>query len=172
MENWKRSTLEINAFMTLFEKMITRDAGKIMQAQVAIHFIGNISKIPKRLHAQMHQMELDTKHFPTKVYFALSYGGKDEILNACRTASQNMTKTELKNITEQQFEKFLWTADIPDPEIVIRTGGRKRLSNFFMWKTTYSEIFFLDILWPDFSKRTLKRVIKNYMEKIQVNKGI
>ncbi|MGB0925202.1 MAG: polyprenyl diphosphate synthase [Minisyncoccia bacterium] len=172
MENWKRSATEINAFMKLFEKMLTKHVDRILDAQAAIRFVGNISKIPKRLHKQMRQIEHDTKHFPTKVYFALSYGGKDEIVHAVRDASQTMTKKQLQTITEKQFEKFLWTSDIPDPELVIRTGGRKRLSNFFLWKTTYSELFFLNSMWPDFSRATLKRVIKKYTDKTQINKGV
>lgn len=172
LENWKRSKFEVNAFMLLFEKMFSDDLNKLLRAKVAVKFIGDISKIPKRLHKILYKVENETKHFKTKVFFALSYGGQDEIIHGCREASKNMNKKQLSKITKKQFENFLWTKDIPDPDLVIRTGGRKRLSNFFLWKISYSEIYFIDTMWPAFSKKILNRIVKHYIDKVEINKGI
>ena len=170
-ENWNRSKNEVNILMILFEKVFTEKIEEFINMEVSVKFVGSINKFSKKLQKIIKDTEEKTKHFKTKVFFAASYGGRAEIVDAVKNAGKDLTKKELEKMTEKKFESFLWTADIPDPEIIIRTGGNRRLSNFLLWKGAYSEIYFLNTLWPDFSKKLLGKILEHYYKKVKINKG-
>ncbi len=170
-ENWKRTKEEIQNILSLFEHMFIKESGKILEKKVSIKFIGNLNKFPKFLEKKMLELEDKTKDYKTKVFFAISYGGKDEILQAVKDISQKLKSDEILELNEEKFEKYLQSANIPEPEIIIRTGGNKRLSNFLLWKSAYSELFFIDTLWPDFSKKKFEEILEKYKNSVKINRG-
>ncbi len=146
MENWNRTKIEVKTLLLLFEDMFFKQMDKILEKKVSVKFIGSLEKFPKKLQKKMLELEEKTKQHKTKVFFAVSYGGRDEILQAVKNISKKLTKFEIKKLTEEKFGEFLQSSEIPEPEIIIRTGGDKRLSNFLLWKSAYSELFFIDTL--------------------------
>lgn len=170
-ENWNREKNEVKILLSLMEKVFEKKSNETEEKKVSVKFIGSLEKFPKKLQKIMQEVEEKTKHFKTKVFFATSYGGRAEIVEAVKSIGKNLNKKELEKMTEKKFESFLWTADIPDPEIIIRTGGNRRLSNFLLWKGAYSEIYFLNTLWPDFSKKLLGKILEHYYKKVKINKG-
>ncbi len=171
MENWKRTKIEVKALMMLFEDMFISKVDRILEKKVAVKFVGSLEKFPKKLHKKMLELEEKTAKYKTKIFFAISYGGRDEIIQGIKRVSEDLTKKEIKKLTEKKFQKYLQSVEIPEPEIIIRTGGDKRLSNFLLWKSAYSELFFIDTLWPDFSKKEFENILETYKKKVRVNKG-
>ena len=115
----------------------------------------------------MAELEAETAHNQQiEIFFAVSYGGRAEIIEAIKT----LRPEQLANLTEQTFESSLWSAGLTDPELIIRTGGDHRLSNFLLWKSSYSELVFTQTKWPDFSQEELQSIIKNYQQ-VRINKG-
>lgn len=168
-ENWKRSKIELKALFTLFKKVFSSEFFDIKSlAGAEFKFIGDIEKFPKKLQNSMRQFEDDSKKTKTeiKVFLAVSYGGRPEIIEAIK----KIPAKDVKNLTEEKFEKFLWSSEIIEPEIIIRTGGAKRLSNFLLWKSAYSEIFFVKKFWPDFTKKDFLNILEKY-QKVLINKG-
>lgn len=164
-ENWNRTKLEVEALMSLFEYMLTDRLEDIMMKGVRIRFAGQRSMFSKRLQFLMTDAEEKTKKQKKTVWLCASYGGRLEIVEAAKKLSGQ------KNITEKSFEKALWTAELPDPDLIVRTGGNFRLSNFLMWKSAYSELLFLKTQWPAFKQKDLKKAIEWYEDNIQVNHG-
>ena len=152
-ENWNRTKFEIKILMDLFCNIFEKRWKEIEEKNVEINFIGEREKIPKKIKLILEKIEKENKKRKNekrmKAFFALSYGGRLEIVEAIK----KIPKKEINELTEKKFENFLWSNEIPDPEIVIRTGGHKRLSNFLLWKSAYSELFFINKLWPEFSKK-------------------
>ena len=142
-----------------------------MDKNVSLEFVGDLQKFPKQLEELMLDLQEKSRNNKYKVYFAVSYGGRLEIVEAIKKLSQELTKKEIIKLTKNKFEKFLWTAELPDPEIIIRTGGHRRLSNFLSWKSSYSEIVFLNTNWPTFNRREFKKILQNYRKNAQINKG-
>jgi len=171
MENWKRTKIEVKALMMLFEDMFISKVDRILEKKVAVKFVGSLEKFPKKLHKKMLELEEKTAKYKTKIFFAISYGGRDEIIQGIKRVSEDLTKKEIEKLTEKKFQKYLQSVEIPEPEIIIRTGGDKRLSNFLLWKSAYSELFFIDTLWPDFSKKEFENILETYKKKVRVNKG-
>ncbi|PID83137.1 di-trans,poly-cis-decaprenylcistransferase [Candidatus Campbellbacteria bacterium] len=172
-ENWNRSKMEVKILMKLFEKLFedwTRGVFKSLDAKVK--FVGRRSDFSKKNQKIMSNLEEETKNNKSiNVYFAASYGGRAEIVDGVKELVKTKTKKELEKLSEKEFEKFLWTKNLNDPEIVVRTGGDKRLSNFLLWKAAYSEIYFTKTKWPAFSKKEFKKILKDYRENTKVNKG-
>ncbi len=162
-ENWKRSKQEVDALMGLLEYMLTEKKEDILKQDVRIRFVGDITKIPKKLQKLIVEMESQTKKHTKTVWICLSYGGRAEIVTAANTITGTITETNL--------EKSLWTADMPDLDMVIRTGGNHRLSNFLLWKASYAELYFTKTKWPAFTKQHLKRSFEWYEKNIQINNG-
>ena len=171
MENWKRSKLEVKTLMLLFEDVFIEQMDVILEKEVSVKFVGSLHKFSRKLQKKMTELEEQTKHYKTKVFFAVSYGGRDEIVQAVKNIGESLGQKEIAKMTEKKFEKYLQSTDVPEPEIIIRTGGDKRLSNFLLWKSAYSELFFIDTLWPDFSKRHLSAIVGKYKKITRVNKG-
>ena len=158
-ENWNRTKEEIGKLMKLFEWALATRIKKLEKQEIRIMFIGERERFSEKLQKEMYSTEERTKQFDTTLVIALSYGGRSDILSAVR---QLVNKNE--EINEDSFSKYLWTKDIPDPDLIIRTGGEKRLSNFLLWQSAYSEIFFSNTLWPDFSKKEFRSILSEYSQ--------
>ena len=155
-DNWKRPKKEVNFLFELIRKSIKKNLKKVIRQGIKVNIIGKKKGLPKNI---MNTIKLiEKKTFYNKritLNLALNYGSKEEIINACKKISiEKNKKINIKN-----FEKKLYTKNIPDPEILIRTGGTKRLSNFLLWQLAYTEIFFIDKLWPDFNENDFNKII-------------
>ena len=158
-ENWSRPESEINFLFDLIRKSLKKEIKSIIKQGIKINIIGKKAGLPKDIKRTIKIIE--KKNFHNKVItlnLALNYGSKEEIINACKSFS----KTKKKEINVNSFEKKLYTKDMPDPEILIRTGGTKRLSNFLLWQLAYTEIFFVDKLWPDFNEKDFNKILNKF----------
>ena len=156
-ENWQRPKKEINYLFKLLENFLTKRLEDIHKQDIRIKILGN-KKFSKRLNFLLDFAEKKTKkNSKLQINLALNYGSKSELLNTFKKIKKNRIK-----INEKNFEKYLQTKNIPDPDILIRTGNTKRLSNFLLWQIAYSEIFFEKKLWPAFTKKDYIKIIKEY----------
>lgn len=152
-ENWHRERKEVFFLISLLRQMLDRRFKAFHLKQVKVKVIGDISSFPTDIQKKINEWIEKTK-FNTKitVNFALSYGGRDEIIRAIKKWHKNSRlKKQKQELTKEEFENYLDTAGQPDPELIIRTGGEKRLSGFLLWQVEYAELYFTDILWPDFT---------------------
>ncbi|MBL4739514.1 MAG: isoprenyl transferase [Sneathiella sp.] len=164
-ENWKRPEEEVNHLMGLFRFFIKREMNELNSAGVRINFIGNINKLPDDVQILVeYSVDLTKSNSKLVLTIALSYGGQEEIVNAARRLAEKVKTGELNldDISEEEFASSLDTAGIPDPDLLIRTSGEKRLSNFLLWQSAYSELVFMDVLWPDFKKEDLQQAVDEY----------
>ena len=166
-ENWKRPENEINFLFDLIRKHIKKNLKKIIKQGIKINIIGKRKKLPSDIVQSLKLIKKKTKkNDAITVNLALNYGSKEEIIDACRKfIFEKNNKINIKN-----FQKKLYTKSIPDPDILIRTGGVRRLSNFLLWQLAYTEIFFIDKLWPDFNENDFIKII-NKFHKIKRNFG-
>ena len=165
-ENWKRPEKEIKYLIKLLEKYISKEIKNLAEKNIKLKIIGNINKFPKSLKLKLRQAERLTKlNNKIQINVALNYGSKEEILSSVKKIYKLSLPINEKNITNN-----LYTANIPDPEILIRTGNRKRLSNFLLWQSSYTEIYFEKKLWPDFTKNDFRKIVLNF-SKIRRNFG-
>jgi undecaprenyl diphosphate synthase len=164
-ENWNRPQKEVNYLFNLLENFLSNKLEDLHKKNIKLKVIG-IKKFSKRLNKLLSSSERKTsKNTSLQINLALNYGSKFEILNAIKKMNKNKER-----IIEKNFEKYLQTKNIPNPELLIRTGNTKRLSNFLLWQLAYSEIFFEKKLWPDFNEKDYVRIIKNF-KKIKRNFG-
>lgn len=161
-ENWNRAKDEVEALMMLFRRAVKKEFQEIADKNVRIRFVGDLARFDDDLRSEMVRIEEESEHHDGgTVAFAVSYGGRAEILAAVNAAIE---KGE-RNCNEASFSKLLWTHDLPDPDIIIRTGGEHRLSGFLTWQSVYSELFFTDTLWPDFSKEEFRAILDSYAKR-------
>jgi len=157
-ENWKRPQREINFLFSLLKNFLKKKISKIQKQNIRLKFIGEKKKLKKDLLKAISNAEkitsLNTK---LQINIALNYGSKNEIINSIKKIKNKNLK-----ITEKNFQSNLFTKNIPDPEILIRTGNTNRLSNFMLWQLAYTEIFFEKKLWPDFKTKDFNRILKTY----------
>ena len=164
-ENWKRPKKEINYLFDLLENFLINRINELHKQNIKLKIIG-IKNFSKKLNNLLNLSEKKTsKNNKLQINLALNYGSKAELVNAFKKLKKNNEK-----ITEKQISKYLQTKNIPDPEILIRTGNTKRLSNFLLWQIAYSEIFFEKKLWPEFNEKDYLRIISKY-KKIKRNFG-
>jgi len=165
-ENWKRPAGEIETIMQLLEKYLHEALGKMERDKVKMKFLGDVTVLSSKLQKLISETEELSKKFDgVQVNICVNYGSRDEIIRAAEQyAKQSQKKTTLtkKPLTEETFSKYLYSADIPDPDLIIRPSGEVRLSNFLLWQSAYSEYYFTDVLWPDFNERELDRAILAY----------
>jgi undecaprenyl diphosphate synthase len=165
-ENWKRPKNEINFLFDLIRKSLKKNLKRIIKRGIKVKIIGKKKGLPKDIIKTIKFIEKKTVlNNEITLNLALNYGSKEEIINSCKIIVKKNSK-----INEENLKNNLYTKNIPDPEIMIRTGGTKRLSNFLLWQLAYTEIFFIDKLWPDFSENDFNKIIKSYY-KIKRNFG-
>ena len=165
-ENWKRPKKEIKFLIYLLQSYIKKELKNLIKKNIKLKIIGNLNKFPKSLKSKLRNAEkLTNKNNTIQLNIALNYGSKEEIIRSIKKIN-NLNKT----INEKNINDFLYTAGIPDPEILIRTGNRFRLSNFLLWQLSYTEIFFVKKLWPDFNKKDFNNIISKFL-KIRRNFG-
>ena len=156
-ENWKRPKKEVNYLFNLLENFLTRKIDQLHKQNIKLKIIGE-KKFSKNLNSLLNSAEKKTvKNKKIQLNLALNYGSKLELVNAFKKLKKNN-----KKINEQNIEKYLYTKNIPNPDLLIRTGNTKRLSNFLLWQASYSEIIFVKKLWPDFNNNDYKNIIKKY----------
>tara|TARA_B110001454_G_scaffold218858_1_gene248280 strand:+ start:5851 stop:6558 length:708 start_codon:yes stop_codon:yes gene_type:complete len=163
-ENWNRPKKEVNALMTLLVSSIHKETKTLLDNDVKLQTIGNIKQLPDKCQKKLSEcIDLTKKNKKMTLILALSYSGKWEIINAIRNIiNNNVTKEE---ISEELFEQYLTTKNVPDPELLIRTSGEHRISNFMLWQIAYSELYFTTKMWPDFRREDLKKAIINYQKR-------
>ncbi len=166
-ENWRRPESEVNFLFDLIRKSLKEKINSIIKQGVKINVIGKKDGLPNDIKKTIKIIEKKTRNNKTiTLNLALNYGSKEEIINACKI----FVKNNEGEINVRNFSNNLYTKSIPDPEILIRTGGTKRLSNFLLWQLAYTEIFFINKLWPDFNENDFNKIILKY-NKIKRNFG-
>jgi undecaprenyl diphosphate synthase len=164
-ENWNRPKLEVTALMELLVQTIRKETKTLMKNNIRLKSIGNLNTLPARCHNELlESMEITANNDRMDLVLALSYSGRDEILQAVKLAAQEVKENKLdpSAITEEYLQQKLFTHNIPDPELLIRTSGEHRVSNFLLWQIAYSEFYFTEKYWPDFRKEDLYAAILDY----------
>ncbi len=164
-ENWKRTEEEVAGIMFLLEKYLTEALADMEKNRIRFQLFGDISRLSPKLQRLMADtMERSRDYTDVQVNFCINYGGRDEIIRAARAFAADVAagKRSADSLTEADFETYLDSAGVPDPELVIRPSGEMRTSNFLPWQSAYSEFVFMDVLWPDFSDADLDRAIEEF----------
>ncbi len=171
-ENWKRPQREVQALMTLLKTFLKAERVNMLRNKIILRCIGEIEGFSTDVKRLLHEVGKETKENAGQnegmiLNLALNYGGRAEIVMAARSMAEKCLKGEisLNDFSEELFAKHLYTGDIADPDIVIRTGGDSRLSNFLLWQVSYSELYMTDIKWPDFNKECLLEALYNYQSR-------
>jgi undecaprenyl diphosphate synthase len=167
-ENWNRPKMEVNALMELLIETIKKETDTFLKNSIKLNTIGRIDRLPEKVQKSLAELkELTQTHSRMELILALSYGSKDEIVQAVQAISEKVKSGELtsESITNETIASHLYTANIPDPELLIRTSGEHRISNFLLWQIAYSELYFTDVLWPDFRKEHLYQAIVSYQQR-------
>ena len=164
-ENWGRPEKEVHFLMELLVEMIHKEVDLLNKNNVRLHAIGDLAKLPESTYAELVKgIEKTKDNSGLNLILALSYGGRDDIVNAAKSFARDAAKDHglIDTLDEDTFQKYLHTAPYPDPELIIRTGGEKRISNFLIWQIAYSELYITDTLWPDFNKDCLAEAIEDF----------
>ncbi len=164
-ENWKRTQVEVAGLMSLFRRYIIKETRTLAEDGIRVRFIGDRLRLDAKLIDLMDSLEQETKDNDlVHLTVALNYGGRDEVARATKRLARDVAEGRLKpeDIDEETLPKYLDTRVLPDPDLVIRTSGEARISNFLLWQSAYSEYEFIDTLWPDFTAAELERLCRNY----------
>ncbi len=164
-ENWNRSEDEVKTLMGLLRDYLQSDLKEVQQNNVRIRFIGEREMLDADIARKMAEIEADTlRNTGMTLCIALSYGSRQEIVNAVKKTAALVKEGDisLNDVDVKLFSDMLYTKDMPDPDLVIRTSGEQRISNYLLWQIAYAEFFFTDVLWPDFNKKLLEDIIKNF----------
>jgi undecaprenyl diphosphate synthase len=164
-ENWKRTQAEVSGLMTLFRRYITKEARALRDNGIRVRFIGDRIKLDEKLVQLMDELELMTADNDlVHLTVALNYGGRDEVARATKRLARDVKagKLDPESVDAETLARYLDTYVLPDPDLVIRTSGEARISNFLLWQSAYSEYEFIDTLWPDFTPRIFAEIIENY----------
>ncbi len=167
-ENWRRPTEEVDFLMLLFEKMLRRELEDMHREGVRINFVGDLSALPKALQQEMQRSMLETSdNQDVQFNVAVNYGSRKEIISSCRKVAELVQQGKIKpeDINENLIQSNLYTGDIPAPDLLIRTSGEKRLSNFLLWQMAYTEMYFTDVLWPDFDRVAFQEALLSYQNR-------
>lgn len=163
-ENWKRSQEEVGGIMLLLRRYLEEAIRDMTKNRVRFRFFGDLSKLSPQLQKLCYDAENQSADYDVQVNFCLNYGGRDEIVRAARAFAAQVAEGKRKpeELTEELFSSYLYSAGVPDPELIIRPSGELRTSNFLPWQSAYSEYVFMDVLWPDFGPQDLDKAIDEY----------
>ena len=164
-ENWKRTQVEVAGLMSLFRRYITKEAQALNLEGVRVRFIGDRVRLDRKLIALMDELEtLTIANTRVNLTIAINYGGRDEVARATKRLAEDVAQGRLSpsDVDEETLPKYLDTHVLPDPDLVIRTSGEARISNFLLWQSAYAEYEFIDTLWPDFSAAEFGRLVARY----------
>lgn len=167
-ENWKRTQTEVSGLMSLFKRYITRETQNLIESGVRVRFIGDRMKLDDKLVTLMDELELVTAHNDlVHLTIALNYGGRDEVARATKRLAREVAagRIDPETVDGETLARFLDTYVLPDPDLVIRTSGEARISNFLLWQSAYSEYEFVDTLWPDFTAEEFARVLSSFAKR-------
>ncbi len=167
-ENWKRPQKEINTLMSLLVSSLKKELNQMLENDIRLNAIGNISKLPLSVQKELNQTIKKTKkNSRMTLTLALNYGGKEELTHAFKEIASKVKNNIIspENVDETIINKHLYTQNLPDVDLLIRTSGEQRISNFLLWKIAYAELYFLDILWPEFNETHLHLAIDNYQNR-------
>lgn len=167
-ENWGRPRNEVQFLMTLFERVLRRELEEMKQENVRIRFVGNLEDLPESLRQEIARSMEDTKNNQgIEFTIATNYGGRQEIVRACQDLASKVELGYLEpsQIDEQLFEQHLYTKDLPHPDLLIRTSGEMRISNFLLWQMAYAEIYVTPTLWPDFDRLEFHKALLTYQKR-------
>ncbi|AHD09732.1 isoprenyl transferase [Phaeobacter gallaeciensis] len=164
-ENWKRTQVEVAGLMSLFRRYISKEMKALSQRNVRVRFIGDRVRLDKKLVTLMDQLEQETaSNDGTHLTIALNYGSRDEVARATKRLAEDVAAGRLDpaDVDEETLPRYLDTHVLPDPDLVIRTSGEARISNFLLWQSAYAEYEFIDTLWPDFTAAEMERLCRSY----------
>ena len=163
-ENWKRSADEVAGIMRLLGKYLEEALEDMEKNRVRFKFFGDLSRLSPQLQKLCYDAENRSADYDVQVNFCLNYGGRDEIVKATQAFSKDVAegKYQPEDLTEELLSSYLYSKDVPDPELIIRPSGEMRTSNFLLWQSAYSEYVFLNVLWPDFQPEDLDQAIAEY----------
>jgi undecaprenyl diphosphate synthase len=167
-ENWYRPRSEVRALMNLFRHYLRTEVGRMMKYNIRLRSLGNLNRLPIPVREAFEEaMRATARNTGLTVILAVSYGAREEIVTAARAIASAVQQGCLdpQDITEEGFASYLQTADIPDPDLLIRTGKEFRLSNFLLWQIAYTELYVTDTLWPDFSRDEFLRALADYQQR-------
>ena len=167
-ENWKRPSYEVHALWRFLEEVLRTEFLELDENNVRLIASGDLPRIPESTRRALEQAQADlSKNTGLILNLALSYGGRDEIVRAARRFAEDVSEGRMRpeELTESLFRTYLFAPELPDPDLLIRTSGEMRLSNFLLWQAAYTEIVVTDVLWPDFRKRHLYAAIAEYQER-------
>jgi len=167
-ENWSRPKREIKALMTLMKRFLRAEGENLVRNNIRLKIIGNIEDLPEDVGEVIKEFIIKTKNNKGMILnAALSYSGRNEIIRAVRKIAGDVKQGKLttRQIDEATFSRYLFTSGVPDPDLLIRTSGELRISNFLLWQMAYTEIYVTDILWPDFSEKDLRNAIINFQRR-------
>ncbi len=167
-ENWSRPKREIKALMTLLKRFVRNEGKKLLQNNIRLNIIGNINDLPEDVAEVLNEFMQKTKNNTGMILnTALSYSGRSEIIHAVKKIAGDVKQGKLstRQINEDIFSRYLFTSGVPDPDLLIRTSGELRISNFLLWQMAYTEIYVTNTLWPDFSKNDLITAIAEYQRR-------
>ncbi len=167
-ENWKRPPDEVSAIMGLLKKYLLEAIGQMERDRVKMEFFGDLSPLTPELRQLCERTREISRHYEgCQVNICLNYGGRDELLRGAMYYAKDCLegKADPNHLTQEQFGRYLFSRGVPDPDLVIRPSGELRLSNFLLWQSAYSEFYFTDVLWPDFSKVELHKAIAAYQNR-------
>lgn len=167
-ENWKRDKKEVDYLMNLLVEFVVKELDYLHKNDVKITLMGNIEDLPSKTRKEVERsIELTKNNKKFHLNIALSYGSRNEIINAVKNIAKDYEnkKIDIDEINEESFKKYLDTHDMPDPDLLVRTSGEMRLSNFLLYQLAYTEFYFTDVLWPDFKKEQLLEAIENFQNR-------
>lgn len=167
-ENWNRPRMEVKALMGLLKRHLALESATMMKNNIQFKAIGNIRDLPKAVQKVVYEVEKLTSHNDGMLLqIALSYSGRDELVEAAKALALKVSNGQLSldEIDEKCFSNHLYTADVPDPDLLVRTSGEMRISNFLLWQLAYTEIYVTDVLWPDFTRGDLEKAIVDFQNR-------
>lgn len=167
-ENWGRSIDEVDFLMTLFEGLFQAELAEMVEENIRLEVVGNLGDLTSPLYNAIDRARTATKNNQgVQFTVAINYGGRQEIVRACQTIATQVQQGSIAvaDIDENTLSQHLYTADLPDPDLLIRTSGEMRISNFLLWQLAYAELYVTDTLWPDFDRRAFHKALLNYQQR-------